>query len=223
MRINSNNAGFSLLEIMTVIAIIALVMGIVVRNLPAQLAEEKLVSVVKDIKLSIKDAKAQSILRGEELIFRVDLINNLVTVEKLPETDITLFNYDEKDARRDYFRHNKGEVLSEWSIDESITLAGVYLGEDTYENEVALILFSPDGTSESFRLKFIVTDTDNELVLELRGLFGDIQEIPAEDFEKEWDDVDTDVNPPLVEYDEFFEDGLPVAPPAESKAESSGR
>jgi len=119
----------------------------------------------------------------------IDLINIFVTVEKLPETDITLFNYDEKDARRDHFRHNKGEVLSEWSIDESITLAGVYLGEDTYENEVALILFSPDGTSESFRLKFVVTDTDNELVFELRGLFGDIQEVPAEDFEKEWDKV----------------------------------
>jgi prepilin-type N-terminal cleavage/methylation domain-containing protein len=214
--LSRNNTGFTLIEIMLVIAIIGVSMAVVMGNPLSENDEQQLISAMKDVHLSVKNAQNQAILRDEEVLLRFDLSKNHISVETLPLNDIEFYNENKLDERRDYFLSNFGEVLRDWPVNEKIRLVGLYRDDEVLENQVVVILFRPDGSSESFRVKMEVVGSKKVRALEIRGLLGSILEIDAlDEFEKEWDDIENGKHPPVIDFDDFFENGFPAAPAQE--------
>ena len=117
---------------------------------------------------------------------------------------------ENEDERRRYYNSNEGEKIKDWPLDDKIDITGVF--RDTDENDAVLdrelILFSPEGRSESFRVKVEIPSTEYAMVLEVQGLWGRMKEVPVEDFERDWDDVPHDVNPPVIKFEEFFDEAF---------------
>lgn len=64
---NKNSAGFTLIELMVTIAVLAIIVSIAAPNMSTQLANQRVKSTTATIENALKEAKAESVIRRQDV------------------------------------------------------------------------------------------------------------------------------------------------------------
>ncbi len=64
---NKNSAGFTLIELMVTIAVLAIIVSIAAPNVSTQLANQRVKSTASTIENALKEAKAESVIRRQDV------------------------------------------------------------------------------------------------------------------------------------------------------------
>lgn len=149
----ASGAGFTLIEIMVVIGILAIVLAMGVPPLVRSLQKDSLRQAVSDIEEACGKARAQAILRGvpTELIIRA--ADGQLTVAPTPETRAgqTAAGGDSTEQPADSFVPQSPVFSAHLREDIAITLFYVNL-KDQMEAEESRVHFYPNGTSDEFTI-----------------------------------------------------------------------
>lgn len=214
--------GFSLVEVMIVITIVAAAVTMISINVQGGLSEHRLRKAFDDLAVEIEAARTEAISRGEELLLRYDPEADTLRLESHPELDIIEYLSGDKEARRRALNNEEGALIRQFSIDSDVLdIESVYVNAVEHRQAVS-IFFGPDGQGESHRVLLTVKETGGQSVaLEYRGILGKIREIDPlayrDEIESEVDGIET-----LIEDEEFFEGERPdKAPDPEGGPEGS--
>lgn len=90
----SINAGFTLIELMITIAIIAIIVTIAAPNVSTQLANQRVKSTASTLENALKEAKAESIIRRQSLTLVYN--NNSTSAGSVGVSGITNYSYNAK-------------------------------------------------------------------------------------------------------------------------------
>lgn len=88
------NAGFTLIELMITIAIIAIIVTIAAPNVSTQLANQRVKSTASTLENALKEAKAESIIRRQSLTLAYN--NNTTSAGSVGVLGITNYSYNAK-------------------------------------------------------------------------------------------------------------------------------
>ena len=92
-----SSAGFTLIELMITIAVLAIIASIAAPNISSQLANQRVKSTTTTIESALKEAKAESIIRRQSLTVSYDEDSNpkVIKIENSSSV-IASYNYDAK-------------------------------------------------------------------------------------------------------------------------------
>lgn len=90
----TTNAGFTLIELMVTIAVMAIIVSIAAPNVSTQLANQRVKSTAATLENALKEAKAESIIRRQELAFTYN--NNSTSAGTINVASIASYNYNAK-------------------------------------------------------------------------------------------------------------------------------
>ncbi|MBK8285268.1 MAG: GspH/FimT family pseudopilin [Ahniella sp.] len=145
MRIHTRQHGFTLIEVIAVLALIAIVVGSVAFSFNKSLGGAKIRSSVKDVVAALRYTRGQAIVKGEEKALEVDV------------------------EARTYQAPGKNPVTLPEGLDMKLLTAQSELTEDGKGR----IRFYPDGSSTGGRVT-ILRDT-KEWRVEVAWLTGEVR------------------------------------------------
>lgn len=90
-QISRTNSGFTLIELMVTIAVLAIIVGIAAPNMSVQLAQNQIKSTSTIVQTSIARAKSESIIRRSSITWNYNNTNALIT---LVDNGTTLASYN---------------------------------------------------------------------------------------------------------------------------------
>ena len=94
--IQMRNSGFTLIELMVTIAVLAIIVGIAAPSISTQLANQRVKSTVSIIESALKEAKAESIIRRQNIAVIYNSASNPKTIILQNDGD-TLSTYNIND------------------------------------------------------------------------------------------------------------------------------
>lgn len=163
-RRGANAAGFTLIELMVVIAIIGIVVRVVLLNMGAFVPATILDSEAKQMRAHLDFLRSEARLRGQWCALELDLSNHRYRYVLPPER--RLASYDESIA----------ELPLSWTpLDERAVFAGVATpSRPILERGIYRITFDENGSTGDLAIFFKLQDAQNEYLwtLQLRGLTG---------------------------------------------------
>ena len=71
-KLRNTSSGFTLIELMVTIAVLAIIVSIATPNISTQLANQRVKSTTATLTNALKEAKAESIIRRQDLTFTYD-------------------------------------------------------------------------------------------------------------------------------------------------------
>lgn len=94
---HSNNAGFTLIELMVTIAVLAIIVGIAAPNISNQLADQRSKSTTATLYNALKEAKSESVIRRQ--IMKISYDNNgtnagTIEIDDANGNNVTSYQYD---------------------------------------------------------------------------------------------------------------------------------
>jgi prepilin-type N-terminal cleavage/methylation domain-containing protein len=189
--------GFTLLEIMIVVAIIALVMTIAIPSIYRQLHPESLQKAVSDLMEGASHARAQAIFGGSDTFLVLNMMSRTVSVSTSPvisESTAPRHDFDSPDVAGNEWRmedrHGSGGggggtggaegANFNAKISESIKIEGIRLNFLDYtEDEVIQVRFKPNGTCDEFSVFLLAPDGERRQVfLEVMTGLADVESDP---------------------------------------------
>ena len=89
------NSGFTLIELMVTIAVLAIIVSIAAPNISTQLANQRVKSTAATLTNALKEAKAESIIRRQDIELSIDNSNHALTIEieNLDEDELASYSY----------------------------------------------------------------------------------------------------------------------------------
>ena len=95
---HASSAGFTLIELMVTIAVMAIIVSIAAPNISTQLANQRVKSTTATLANALKEAKAESIIRRQDISFTYDNDGaNAGTIKTAQgTTNIANYTYDDK-------------------------------------------------------------------------------------------------------------------------------
>ena len=92
------SAGFTLIELMVTIAVLAIIASIAAPNISTQLANQRLKSTTTTIESALKEAKAESIIRRQSLTLTYNESSSpkVIEIKNISSDVIASYNYDAK-------------------------------------------------------------------------------------------------------------------------------
>ncbi|MGO1376115.1 MAG: pilus assembly FimT family protein [Psychrobacter sp.] len=97
-KLRMNSSGFTLIELMVTIAVLAIIVSIATPNISSQLANQRVRSTTATLLNALKEAKAESVIRRQEIKLSYDNDGtNAGTIEI--ENDSEVFDTYQYDAR----------------------------------------------------------------------------------------------------------------------------
>ena len=93
-KLSISSSGFTLIELMVTIAVLAIIVGIAAPNISTQLANQRVKSTVSTIESALKEAKAESIIRRQNLTFTYD--DNGTNAGSIKIGSISSYSYSDK-------------------------------------------------------------------------------------------------------------------------------
>lgn len=93
-----SSAGFTLIELMVTIAVLAIIASIAAPNISTQLANQRVKSTTTTIESALKEAKAESLIRRQSLTLTYDESSKpkVIEIKNLSSNVIASYNYDAK-------------------------------------------------------------------------------------------------------------------------------
>ena len=95
-KLRRSSSGFTLIELMVTIAVLAIIVGIAAPSISTQLANQRIKSTVSTIESALKEAKAESIIRRQNIAVIYNSASNPKTII-LQNGDDTLSTYNIND------------------------------------------------------------------------------------------------------------------------------
>lgn len=92
-------SGFTLIELMVTIAVLAIIVSIAAPNISNQLANQRIKSTTATLANALKEAKAESIIRRQDLAFTYN--NNGTNAGSIDIVNISSYSYSAKSAITD--------------------------------------------------------------------------------------------------------------------------
>ena len=93
-RLQVSSSGFTLIELMVTIAVLAIIVSIAAPNISTQLANQRVKSTTATLANALKEAKAESIIRRQDLTFTYN--NNGTNAGSINIGDIFSYRYSAK-------------------------------------------------------------------------------------------------------------------------------
>ena len=90
----STSSGFTLIELMVTIAVLAIIVGIAAPSISTQLANQRVKSTTATLVNALKEAKAESIIRRQDLTFTYN--NNSTNEGSIDIEDVSSYSYSAK-------------------------------------------------------------------------------------------------------------------------------
>ena len=98
-QLRMTNSGFTLIELMVTIAVLAIIVGIAAPNISTQLANQRVKSTTATLANALKEAKAESIIRRQDLTFTYN--NNGTNAGSINIGNIFSYGYSSKSTITD--------------------------------------------------------------------------------------------------------------------------
>lgn len=93
-KLRVTSSGFTLIELMVTIAVLAVIVGIAAPNISTQLANQRVKSTAATLANALKEAKAESIIRRQNLTFNYN--NNGTNAGSINIGNIFSYSYSAK-------------------------------------------------------------------------------------------------------------------------------
>lgn len=93
------SSGFTLIELMVTIAVLAIIVGIAAPSISTQLANQRVKSTASTLENALKEAKAESIIRRQDLTFTYN--NNGTNVGVISVANVSSYSYSGKSTITD--------------------------------------------------------------------------------------------------------------------------
>ena len=98
-RVQVSSSGFTLIELMVTIAVLAIIVSIAAPNISTQLANQRVKSTTATLANALKEAKAESIIRRQDLTFTYN--NNGTNAGSINIGNIFSYGYSSKSTITD--------------------------------------------------------------------------------------------------------------------------
>lgn len=94
-KLKNVSSGFTLIELMVTIAVLAIIVSIAAPSMSTQLANQRVKSTASTLENALKEAKAESIIRRQDIELSIDNSNHALTIEieNLDEDEIASYSY----------------------------------------------------------------------------------------------------------------------------------
>lgn len=139
-------SGFTLIEMLIVIAISATVLATLVPNFSPAIERTKLHAAARDVSSALRHCRGYAMIKGEDAVFELDTANNVYKIT--------------------------GRKKS-YSIPESIELSLFTTTTETLSDNSGRIRFFPDGSATGGRVTLI--GKNQTLVIDINWLTGEIK------------------------------------------------
>ena len=126
------SSGFTLIELMVTIAVLAIIASIAAPNIIIQLANQRVKSTTSTLENALKEAKSESIIRRQPLTLSFDNTKKMIKIDYMVlgvvKSNIASYKYDAKsiikpNATSTKFSPNKVANATVYSICDSNTAA----------------------------------------------------------------------------------------------------
>lgn len=157
-------AGFTLIELMVVIAIVGIVVRVALLNMGAFVPASVLDSEAKQMRAHVDYLRSEARLRGQWCALELDLDNHRYRYVLPPERRLASYEEDIKEL-----------PLSWTGLDERAHFAGVAVpSRPIIEKGIYRVTFDENGNTGDLAIFFRLPDEQNEYLwtLQLRGLTG---------------------------------------------------
>ena len=98
-KLHMTSSGFTLIELMVTIAVLAIIVGIAAPSISTQLANQRVKSTASTLENALKEAKAESIIRRQDLTFTYN--NNGTNVGVISVANVSSYSYSAKSTITD--------------------------------------------------------------------------------------------------------------------------
>ena len=98
-KLRNTSSGFTLIELMVTIAVLAIIVSIAAPNISTQLANQRVKSTTATLENALKEAKVESILRRQDLTFTYN--NNGTNAGSINIGNIFSYSYSSKSTITD--------------------------------------------------------------------------------------------------------------------------
>ena len=90
---NNHSAGFTLIELMVTIAVLAIIVSIAAPNISTQLANQRVKATTTTLENALKEAKAESVIRRQALEFSFDASNHSIAIKTKEDSPVEVASY----------------------------------------------------------------------------------------------------------------------------------
>ena len=124
--------GFTLIELMVTIAVLAIIAGIAAPNISTQLANQRVKSTAATLANALKEAKVESVIRRQPLTISFDNTNKVINIQHIVsgkvDSTVESYRYDAKstiksDRSSNEFKPNKVAEVTTYTICDSNSAA----------------------------------------------------------------------------------------------------
>ena len=131
-KLSISSSGFTLIELMVTIAVLAIIVGIAAPNISTQLANQRVKSTASTLENALKEAKAESIIRRQPLTVILDVSKKTIKIQHVVSSEVkstfSSYKYDTKstiksDSTNTQFKPNKIANATVYTICDSNTAA----------------------------------------------------------------------------------------------------
>ena len=95
-KLRMSSSGFTLIELMVTIAVLAIIVSIAAPSISTQLANQRVKSTAINIESALKEAKAESIIRRQNVTVTYSNTLNTITLTGRSSTVIATYNVNSK-------------------------------------------------------------------------------------------------------------------------------
>lgn len=131
-KLRMTDSGFTLIELMVTIAVLAIIVGIAAPSISTQLANQRVKSTASTLENALKEAKAESIIRRQPLTVILDVSKKTIKIQHVVSSEVksTLSSYKynirstvKSDSSTTQFKPNKVANATVYTICDSSTAA----------------------------------------------------------------------------------------------------
>jgi prepilin-type N-terminal cleavage/methylation domain-containing protein len=163
-RSHGAGAGFTLIELMVVIVILALLTGTVAVSIEAMLPRSRLNSEVRALAATLQGARSDAIARNAEFFIEYDLDAEAYRV-------ITPFSV--QGGLLLYMSEEEDRMAFDWhTLADTVELASVYLAGDQISDGTVLVRFDPLGAASDHAVVLVQPNYENFYTIEVLALTG---------------------------------------------------
>lgn len=87
------NSGFTLIELMVTIAVLAIIVSIAAPNISTQLANQRVKSTAATLENALKEAKVESVIRRQSMELSIDNNNHALAIMSENSDEIASYSY----------------------------------------------------------------------------------------------------------------------------------